>query len=74
MWSPLTSYIRCMWSGVHRVHLEFLRSIWSPGGFQVEFGHNLAGLSAKENPPEVHLESISPGGVHWIPPGIYGGV
>ena len=74
MWSPLTSYIRCMWSGVHGVHLEFLRSIWSPGEFQVEFGCNLAGLSAKENPPEVHLESISPGGVHWIPPGIYGGV
>jgi len=62
------SYIRCMWSGVHGVHLEFLRSIWSPGGFQMEFGHNLGGLY---HAPLFHMESMwNLCGIHVVPHGI----
>ena len=49
-------------------------SRWNPGGFQVELEKYLAGLPAKEIPPGLHLDSWNPGGVQWIPPGIYGGV
>ena len=44
------------------------------GGIQVEIDKNLAGLPAKEIPPGLQVDSMSPRGfqVEW--PGIYGGV
>ena len=62
MWSPPKSRwstnFSVMWSGVHVVHVVHLESNWRPPGIQVDFGQNLAGLSAKANPPGVHLESM----------------
>ena len=71
-----TDFLYQVISGVEST--ESTLSIWSPSGVQVDstwnLTHNLAGLSAKENPGGVQVESTSPCGVHWIPPGIYGGV
>jgi len=54
------------------LHME----LWSPAGLQVDsrwtLDYNLAGLPAKENPHGLHVDSMSPCGVQWSPPGIYG--
>ena len=75
MWSPpqfrWSTNSGVMWSGVHVVHLE---SNWSSPGIQVDFGQNLAGLSAKVNPPGLQVDSRWTCGIQWSPPAICGGV
>jgi len=55
-----------------------LWSIWSPYGAHVESmwspHTDLAGLSAKKITCGVHLDSMTPPGLHWIPAGIGGAV
>ena len=41
--------------------MQSMQSIWSPDKLQVDFGNYLAGPSANENPPGLHVESS---GVH----------
>ena len=58
MWSPPKSRwstnFGVTWNGVHIVHVVHLESNWRPPGIQVDFGQNLAGLSAKANPPGIY--------------------
>ena len=54
-----------MWSGVHVVHLVHLESNWSSPGIQVDFGQNLAGLSAKVNPPGLQMDMWNPVESTW---------
>src|SRR5882757_7853199 len=49
------------------LYIKYVESMWSPHT-------DLAGLSAKKITCGVHLDSMTPPGLHWIPAGIGGAV